>query len=130
MTAYPSDYPQPLLEGFAAQIAMGVIRAQGPTDQAQRRIHTTMPHTFSLTFIMTVAQWGLWYQWMIANGYKWFTMNLPTLYAGLGGGTLSPVLIRLTSNSIVATNVSGSAVQVTVAAEIAPSMITQYLAAG
>lgn len=126
--SYPSDYPQPLVNGFNAQIAMGVIRAPGPTDQAQRRIHTTMPHMFSLTFIMSVTQWGLWYQWATANGYDWFLMNLPTFYAGLSGSTLSPVLIRFTSG-FSANNVSGSDVQVTVAAESAPSMISQYLEA-
>ena len=128
MTAYPSDYPQPLIAGFSAQIAMGVIRAQGPTDQAQRRVHTTMPHTFSLTFIMSVVQWGTWYQWATANAYDWFTMNLPTFYAGITEDTLSPVLIRFTSG-LVANNVSGSDVQVTVTAESAPSMIAQYLEA-
>ena len=125
---YPSGYPQPLIAGFSASIAMGVIRAQGPTDQAQRRVHTTMPHTFSLTFIMSVAQWGLWNQWVMANGYNWFFMSLPTFYAGLSSGTLSPVLIRFTSG-IMANNVSGSDVQVTVTAESAPSMIAQYLEA-
>lgn len=125
---YPSGYPQPLVNGFNAQIAMGVIRAQGPTDQKQRRVFTTMPHTFSLTFIMSVAQWGLWYQWATANGYDWFLMNLPTFYAGISGGTLSPVLIRFTSG-FSANNVSGSDVQVTVTAESAPSMISQYLEA-
>ena len=128
MTAYPSDYPQPLISGFSAQVAMGVIRAPGPTDQAQRRVHTTMPHTFSLTFIMSVVQWGSWYQWAAENGYDWFTMNLPTFYAGLTEDTLSPVLIRFTSG-FSANNVSGSDVQVTVTAASAPSMISQYLEA-
>ncbi len=128
MTAYPDSYPQPLLEGFSAMVAMGVIRSDMPSHQAQRRVYTTMPHTFSLTFVMSVTEWALWYQWAGVYGYRWFTMNLPTLYAGQAGDTLSPVLIRFNSD-ISAVSVSTESVQVTVSAETAPSMIGTYLGA-
>lgn len=127
-TAYPSTYPQPRIEGFTASVASGLIRADMPTQQAQRRIFTTMPHAFSLTFIMSVDTWAGWQNWVSVNGYRWFEMNLPTMYAGLAGTSLSAVLIRFVSD-ISAVNVSLTDVQVTVAAEIAPSMIIDYMEA-
>ena len=128
MTAYPSTLPSPLLDGFSASVAMGVIRADLPMHEAQRRVFTTMPHSFALTFKMSVIDWGIWYQWVSLNAYGWFTMNLPTMYAGLASQLVSPVLIRFTSD-LSAANVTGSDVQITVAAEIAPSMISGYLGA-
>ena len=128
MTAYPSTLPSALLDGFSASVAMGVIRADLPMHEAQRRVFNTMPHTFSLTFKMSVSDWGTWYQWVSLYAYGWFTMNLPTMYAGLTAQLVSPVLIRFTSD-LSAVNVTGSDVQITVAAEIAPSMISGYLGA-
>lgn len=126
-TSYPADLPAPLLEGFSGTVQMGVVRAEGATDQAQRRVYASMPHSFSLTFVMSAAQWAAWYAWVSVYGYRWFLMDLPTLYAGLAGQDLSPVLIRFTSD-ISSGPVSGREVQVSVAAETAPSMISQYLA--
>lgn len=126
--SYPADLPAPSLEGFSYSISMGVIRAGGPTDQVQRRVYSTMPHTFTLTFVMGVDLWATWTQWVMANAYNWFLMSLPTAYAGLAGEELSPVLIRFTSG-IQASNVVAGAVQLAVVAEMSPSMISQYLAA-
>jgi len=105
---------------------MGVIRADGPTDQAQRRVFNTMPQTFQLTFIMSVEDWGPWYNWAKDNGWRWFEIDLPTCYAGLAGTSLSAVLIRFTSD-LSAVNIASDAVRITVSAEMAPSMISQYL---
>lgn len=126
-TAYPTTLPSPAFNGFSATVAMGAIRATGATDQAQRRVFTSMPHVFSLTFNMSVSTWGLWYSWVLANGYRWFTINLPTFYAGQTSANLSPVLVRFTSD-ISAANITGNDVQVNVMAESAPSMISTYLA--
>lgn len=127
-TVYPTTLPSPSLSGFSATVAMAVIRGSGATDQVQRRVFKSMPHSFSLTFNMTVVDWGLWYSWVLSNGYRWFTLNLPTLYAGLASSNLSPVLLRFTSD-LSAVNITGTDVQVTVMAESAPSMIGSYLAA-
>ena len=128
MTAYPSDYPQPKIEGFAASVASGLIKTEDPIHQAQRRVFSTMPHTFALTFVMSVDDWALWHNWASSNGYGWFEINLPTMYAGLAATTLSPVLIRFISD-VSAVAVSLNNVQVTVTAEIAPSMIVGYMEA-
>jgi len=127
-TSYPSNLPAPAFEGFGASVAMGVARADGPTDQAQRRIHATMPHTFMLTFVMSISDWASWYSWVQANGYRWFQLSLPTLYAGRTEDWLSPVLVRFISD-LSATQFSADSAKVTVTAESAPSMIGSYLAA-
>lgn len=120
-TAYPGTFPLPKIEGFSASVASGLIRADAPTHQAQRRVYTTMPHRFSLTFVMSVTTWATWQNWMIANGYRWFQISLPTLYAGQAGTSLSSVVVRLVSD-ISMTPVNLSTVQITVSAESAPFM--------
>lgn len=124
--AYPSTLPQPVVGGVEASVNMGVIRSDMTARQAQRRVHTAMPHRFTLTFVITSLKWGPWYNWMKANGYRWFYISLPSLYAGLAGTNTSAVLVRLTSG-IEARSVTGSDVTVTVSAESAPSMIGAYL---
>ena len=126
MTDYPSSLPAPLIEGFMATVSMGVIRSDAPGHQAQRRVFSTMPHGFSLSFIMSISQWGSWSQWVGVNGYRWFTMDLPTLYAGRAGAKVLPVTIRFVSD-VSAVNVSASSVRASVQAETAPSFISAYL---
>lgn len=127
-TAYPSTLPGPVIEGFSARVAMGVLRSDDPTHQAQRRVHKTMPHSFSLVFRMTLAQWASWQLWVLANGYSWFEIDLPTLYAGRLTQNTAPALIRITSD-LGATLLAADVVQVTVTAELAPSAIGTYLEA-
>lgn len=127
-TAYPSTLPLPKIEGFTATVASGLIKTDTPTQQAQRRVFKNMPHRFSLTFTMGATTWATWHNWVMNNGFRWFTMNLPTMYAGLLSAQISPVLIRFVSNPAM-TPVSLSDVQITIAAEIAPSAIDAYLEA-
>ena len=105
---------------------MGLIKTDRPMTRAQRRLYATMPHTFSLTFNMSISTWGLWYNWVIANGFRWFTINLPSLYAGRTGDWASPVLVRFTSD-LSAANITATDVRINVMAEAAPSMIATYL---
>ena len=109
-------------------VGSGVIRSEIPTAQAQRRVFNTMPHTYTLTFVMTVAQWGEWQQWAGTFGYRWFSMDLPSFYAGKDNLEIAPVVIRLTSG-ITANSLSQDVVQIAVTAEMSPSMFTQYLEA-
>lgn len=125
-TQYPSAYPQPLVEGFVASVASGAIRSDMPTHQAQRRVFKTMPHVFNMTFIMSVTQWGEWYQWVNTYGFRWFEMQLPSMYAGRVDADVSALLIRFTSN-INAVNVSATDVRITMTAELAPSAISVWL---
>ena len=125
-TSYPTTFPSPQLDGLSAMVDMGLIKTDRPMNQAQRRLYATMPHTFSLTFSMSISTWGLWYNWVIANGFRWFTINLPSLYAGRTGDWASPVLVRFTSD-LSAANITATDVRVNVMAETAPSMIATYL---
>jgi len=125
-TSYPTTFPSPQLDGLSAMVDMGLIKTDRPMNQAQRRLYATMPHTFSLTFNMSISTWGLWYNWVIANGFRWFTINLPSLYAGRTGDWASPVLVRFTSD-LSAANITATDVRINVMAEAAPSMIATYL---
>jgi len=124
-TAYPSTLVQPQLDGLKISVASGVARSDVPGAQVQRRIYATMPHTFSLSFAMTLAQWSDWQAWVAVNGYNWFTMYLPSMYAGLDELLTTPTLIRFTS-SISASNLSQDHIRVSVMAEMAPTMIARF----
>jgi magnesium-transporting ATPase (P-type) len=125
-TAYPTTLPLPKVEGFSTAVRSGLIKTDNPSHQAQRRVFTNMPMRFALTFTMTVNTWSVWHGWVMANGFRWFTMRLPTMYAGLAGTALSPVLIRFVSDPVAST-VSLTDVQIVVQAETAPSAIDAYL---
>lgn len=127
-SVYPATFPAPLINGYSLTVASGVIRSDMDTQQAQRRVFNTMPHAYTLSFIMTLAQWGEWQQWADTYGYRWFEMNLPSFYAGQDNLRIAPVIIRFTSG-ISAANLSTDIVQLLVSAEMAPSMYAQYLEA-
>ena len=116
MAAYPATLPGPVIEGLGARVAMGVLRSDMDTHQAQRRVFQTMPHSFTLVFRMTLVQWAQWQLWALADGYRWFELDLPSLYAGRVALPTSPLLVRFTS-SFAATLLAGDVVQVTVTAE-------------
>ncbi|MCA3575528.1 MAG: hypothetical protein IOC86_16535 [Aestuariivirga sp.] len=125
-TPYPTGFPMPTIGGFGATVSMGVLRPGEDTHQLQRRVFTNMPHNFALSFTMTLAQWAQWQAWVMNNGYRWFEMNLATLYAGSFNQVTSTVVIRLTSG-LSAVLMSHDVVQVTVNAELAPSAIARFL---
>ena len=128
-TFYPSDLPLPKIEGFSAEVASGLIKTETPTHQAQRRVFSTMPHRFSLTFILSFQKWATWYSWASGNGYRWFDLELPTMYAGMVSADIAPITVRFVSD-IVASKVSLTDVQVTVMAESAPSAMIQRVTSG
>lgn len=126
-TQYPSDFPCVQISGFTFTVASGVIRAPGP-HQKQRRVFNTMPHEGNLSFVMPVSQWGIWHDWVKTNAYKWFEMNLPSMYAGLVSQRMTGHLVRFTS-MISVENVTEADVRASVSAEFSPSMIARYLEA-
>lgn len=125
MTTYPDTLPGPTISGFGATVVMGVIRSGMDTHQTQRRVHATMPHTFTLSFVLSLTEWAQWQLWVSEYGYRWFEINLPTLYAGSLLENTSLVKIRLTSD-ITGALLAGDQAQVSVTAEMAPSMIADY----
>lgn len=124
-TAYPSTFPAPLISGFSMSVASGVIRAPMEGAQSQRRVFSTMPHVVSLSFAMSLTQWATWQPWVKSNAYGWFSLNLPSMYAGLDDNITSPTLIRFIS-PVTSVNMSDEYVQLSVAAEFAPSMIARF----
>lgn len=122
---YPTTYPRPLVAGFSMSVGAGVIRAPMPGSEAQRRVFMSMPHIARLEFAMSLAEWADWQSWVKANGYGWFTMNLPSMYAGLDVTVTSPTLIRFVS-PITSMNLSDGYVALSVSAEFAPSMIARF----
>lgn len=125
-TQYPETFPQPLLQGFSMSVASGVIRSDMDAHQAQRRVFNTMPHVFSMSFILSLEQWDAWARWVAEYGFRWFEIELPTMYAGRLDAEKSATLIRLTAIGAAAP-VDGLHVQIAVTAEIAPSMIAAYI---
>lgn len=125
-TQYPTDYPPALLDGFSIQVQSGVIRSgnMGPT--SQRRLHNTMPHTFNLSFSMTLAQWANWQAWVEANAYSWFELRIPSMYSGRTYDVVGATLLRFIS-PVTIDQMTADDVRATVTAEIAPSMISQYI---
>ena len=125
-TQYPSSLPQPLLQGFSMMVASGVIRSDMDTHQQQRRVFSNMPHVFSMSFIMSIVEWEAWARWVDDYGFRWFQIELPTMYAGRDDLDKKATLIRMTSIGAAAP-VSGQHVQIAVTAEIAPSAIAEYI---
>lgn len=123
--SYPSSFACPLLSGFNISVAAGVLRAQEPGAQVQRRAFDTMPHVFQLSFAMSVTDWSAWQAWVTDNAFDWFNMDLPSMYAGLAKTQKTPTLIRFVSPISVST-LTEQHVQLSVTAEMAPSMIRKY----
>lgn len=128
MTDYPATLPKPSLDGFAMVAGAGIVRDDNPMSREQRRVFNTMPHTMSLVFNMGADQRIGWINWVKTYGYRWFYIQLPTMYAGLLNTKTSMVLIRFTSD-VQFKSVSLLNVQATVSAEMAPSMIAKVLEA-
>lgn len=128
MTDYPATLPKPSLAGFSITAKSGVIRDSDEMSRVQRRVFDTMPQTMKLSFFIRPAQRIEWFNWVKLNAYSWFYINLPTMYAGIINAKTSPVLIRFTSN-IEMQSVSLLAIQATVDAEMAPSMVAKVLEA-
>ncbi len=124
-TSYPSNLANPLISGFGITVASGALRSTMPGSQVQRRAFDTMPHTFRLAFSMSVTDWADWQAWVALNAHDWFNMDLPSMYAGKVATLTTPTLIRFIS-PITAAIMSAEHVQLSVSAEIAPSMIARY----
>ena len=120
-TQYPSDFPHPTIAGFGINVASGVIRSDMSMHQQQRRLYKTMPHTFSLRFVLSTEQWFDWQRWVTDNGFKWFEMDLPSMYAGRTFECSSPLLVRLISD-VQVTAITRDHFEVLVTAESAPSV--------
>jgi len=124
---YPTQFPLPSASGLNSVIDAGIARTDAATDQVQRRVYATMPHSFTMTFVMSLTAFTGWYEWMLNYGFRWFNIPLPTVYAALANTALSPVTVRL-QGPIQTSFLSSNVVRAEVTAESAPGMIARYLA--
>jgi hypothetical protein len=42
----------------------------------QRRAYKNLPHTFRLTFLLTLQELSRWIPWMNSNAYEWFYIRI------------------------------------------------------
>lgn len=125
-TQYPSTLPGPLLDGYSVTVLMGVIKSEMAGHQAQRRVFATMPHRFTMAFMLSLTEWAAWQTWISTYGARWFEIDLATHYAGRDGSSVAAVLVRMVSG-VVASPVSETHIRASLEAEIAPSMIKHHL---
>ena len=90
-TAYPTQYPNPQISGYAMSVDMGLSRVNFESGIArQRRRYTNMPHALQLSFVMTLDTLQSWQDWVNDNCYLDFvTIPAPTY--------LSPTLCAYTT---------------------------------
>lgn len=137
--AYPSVFPLPAVDGYSINARSGLIQGGNDLNLVQRQVFNTMPQTLNLVFNISAVNrisWNgrptklisAWNSWVLQYGPTWFSMPLPTMYAGLLKTTRSTVLLRFTSdiNFQAVTIVLGRA---NVTAELAPSMIDDAMGA-
>lgn len=97
MKVYPSKFPCAMIQGYSYTVGMGVIRSEGSMVFEQRRVHDTMPHMISASFMLSTELWGLWEAWMREHGRNWFEMpEMPTMYFGKN----QPLIIRLWADTL------------------------------
>jgi len=90
-TAYPTQYPNPQISGYAMSVDMGLSRVNFESGIArQRRRYTNMPHALQLSFVMNLDTLQSWQDWVNDNCYLDFvTIPAPTY--------LSPTLCAYTT---------------------------------
>lgn len=80
MATWPTNFPDPLTSGYSIQPQQAFIRTdmdQGPA--RQRRRFTTTPTVYSVKWIMSEQQFGIFESWFrdeVDDGAAWFTINL------------------------------------------------------
>lgn len=94
---YPSGLPQPVIDGYAINVDMGLIRNSMETGRfRQRRRYKTMPQHFTLSFIMKTNQLHNWQLWVDLYAYSYFNIQLFSYKTEKG--KCSTHSIRFTSN--------------------------------
>lgn len=100
---YPTEFPQPQVEGYGVSSDSGLIRTPFQSGRArQRRIYDSQPSIVTLNFTMTTQEYGVWNDWMNENGFTWFIMQLTSAHSFSQDnpmqGNVSPHRVRCVSN--------------------------------
>lgn len=120
MTEYPESYPLPLVQGYAIDVDMGLIRTTFETGRVrQRRNYQTMPHLFGFTFVVGTRDLWDWLRWVNSYAYDWFEMDCTSFLTGYqeSSGYCSAHAVRFASN-IRMTSVDREYFEVNVTAEM------------
>jgi hypothetical protein len=125
---YPVDLPCPMIEGYSMDVDAGLLRTSERGLPNQRRVFSTMPHSVKCKFTLSLKQWGFWQEWITRTPTSWFTIDLPSMYAGLHAQKTYPHLVRLASTVVISAQ-SSTHVSLSVTLEMAPSNFKQYLEA-
>jgi len=118
---YPAAFACAQVLPYHIDVNMGVIRTPMESGHArQRRMFRTMPHLFTLEFVMKAVELGRWQSWVNEFAYDYFSLDLESMYSGLLGQITIPHDVRFTSNLTI-DNVTYEWVRVRVQAELSPA---------
>lgn len=96
---WPTTLPCPLIRGYGTEAVSSVVRTPFQAGNTkQRRLHKQLPHTMSLSWVFSQAQYEDAVRWMNVNGWQWFTIDLPSALAGLRGKQIVPHSVRFISD--------------------------------
>lgn len=124
MSTYPPTFACPQIEAFSVNVNMGVVRSDIDRGMnKQYRMQNTMPHLFSVRFVMTLKQYGLWQRWMVHHLGEWFLMNLPSMHAGLVSKRMIPHIVRNVSDFEIS-YVTQEHVAISIQMELHPKITT------
>lgn len=96
---WPTTLSCPLIRGYGTEAAASVVRTPFQAGNTkQRRLHKQLPHTMSLSWVFTQAQYEDAVRWMNTYAWEWFTIDLPSALAGLRGKQTVPHSVRFISD--------------------------------
>lgn len=101
MPSFPSGLPLPLLTSYADETDIGVSAVRFERGNARQRRAVARPsHSFSMSFVLTTAQFWTWQSWANLYGYDWHMMDLVSPFAGIANNAAVPIphQVRYTSN--------------------------------
>jgi hypothetical protein len=95
---YPQDFPCPAISPYNYSVDMGLIRSSmSGGNTRQRRLYSTMPHLFNLTFRMPVKTLVSWQYWVNRFGYGWFNIMMSSMFC-TDGNVAQLHMVRFTSD--------------------------------
>ena len=82
---YPDGFPLPLITQYDYTIQTGLNRTKMTGGNVkQRRIDYTMPHIFSLSFAIKLDDLNAWHDWVSANTYTYFNIDMASFQTRTG----------------------------------------------
>ena len=77
MISYPANLPVADHTAYSGNVDFGLLRTELPTSRAaQNFIYNRSALSISMTFSMLNTQYEEWLNWVLANAYDWFEMDV------------------------------------------------------